>query len=297
MFRPDRRRLVVVAAAALTLTAAGVSLARSGQHLLHQPDPEMVVGGMSDVAVNRPLAGSGRDEVAAAGSVVVQEFVDVTEDEIRLLDAESPGFLDQVILHGWQREGNRFSRQLPARGVELRRGSDEPIRIRESRFAVVLERDDRRGRESLARDDKPFDVTFEDTPLPHAGIEFKRSVSPRNGAPVTIDVTVSINYRDIKTGMCHLDQQQPNRRIQTNASPMAEARCLDYNGPYSDGKNYTLSDIRAWRNAIFSDCDLALSAGYCWTEHITKKGCYATHGNRVCSALIGHSSSYHKHRL
>lgn len=73
-----------------------------------------------------------------------------------------------------------------------------------------------------------------------------------------------------------------------------EGRCLDYNGTYTDGKNYPKSDPRAFRNFIGSDCSIALSRGYCGGDHING-GCYKNHGGKLCSDLIGHSSSYHTH--
>jgi len=75
-----------------------------------------------------------------------------------------------------------------------------------------------------------------------------------------------------------------------------EARCLDYNGWWSDGRNYPLSDLRAARNYIASDCDRVGLA--CWKEHAGLiSSCYANHGNKICSTLIGHSEKYHKHNF
>lgn len=71
-------------------------------------------------------------------------------------------------------------------------------------------------------------------------------------------------------------------------------RCLDYNGDFSDGGNYPRSDWRAWQNFIGSDCSYAVNILYCLTEQWTG-GCYATHGGRSCSEILGCPDSYHKH--
>jgi hypothetical protein len=76
--------------------------------------------------------------------------------------------------------------------------------------------------------------------------------------------------------------------------PMDDARCLDYNGTNTDGVNYPKSDYRAFVNFVGSDCDIALGQGNCFLDHVNG-GCFANHDKKLCSALIGHPSTYHTH--
>ncbi len=72
-------------------------------------------------------------------------------------------------------------------------------------------------------------------------------------------------------------------------------RCMDYNGPFSDGGNYPKSHWRAYTNFIGSDCDIALLYGYCYLDHYVG-GCEENHG-QLCSSLIGHNPDYHVHDM
>lgn len=63
-------------------------------------------------------------------------------------------------------------------------------------------------------------------------------------------------------------------------------RCQDYNGPLGNGQN-DQSGLQRIINFIGSDCSYALAQGLCVDEHSNGKGgCYATHGEVLCSELI-----------
>ena len=100
--------------------------------------------------------------------------------------------------------------------------------------------------------------------------------------------TDALEFRtDVTVHMCCLEDETGDNR-----GPM-DSRCLDYNGFFSDHGNYPLSDWRAFRNFIGSDCDRALSR--CILDHLYSGGCMGRHGG--CSKYIGHSQSEHWHNL
>jgi hypothetical protein len=251
------------------------------------------------VSLSAPDLPSDSREVVAYGTVRMKLYIDLSDAEISMISREYPGFFDHISLVGWQREGRRFFRTAPAQGLTLHLGEHE-VRLASERYAIVVEKgtasDERRrlqqyfeeerrpiGR-SVAQSDQPFSLTLRGVRIPQRDIEVTNvDLGFDESFPINVDLVENISYRELKAhshGGSH--------------GPME--RCMDYNGPMSNGKNYSITNARAWVNFVCSDCDLA-GAGRCvscWNDHRVG-GCQKNHG-KVCSYYIGHSSSYHKHK-
>jgi hypothetical protein len=285
-----RSRMILVAVVLSLSLFAGLRASepfRPRDRALDRVDiqPRAAADAQDIVSMNIPKFDSARDALVATGSVYAKVSFEITQAELSEIEVQAPEFWDHLRLLGWERENNRAVRMVPARGAVIRRDGEE-ITIRESRYAFVegrgLVRD---ARAEFARDPR-VTVQVADVIVPAEQVEVMRSVS-MSGDPLRADVIININLRDSTPRMCHIEPRGGGRGIETNATaqPMTDQRCLDYNGPFTNGVNYEYNTWRRFYNFAGSD----------WTEHITKKGCYATHGSKTCSRLIGHSSSYHKH--
>lgn len=249
------------------------------------------------VSLNVPHFEPVRDELVATGSVYARFRFNFADEELAEIEAQAPEFWNHMRLVGWEREGNSVTRLVPARGAIIRRDG-ESILIRESRYAFVEGKPLVRGaREDFAREPR-IAVEVEDVKVGSERVEVLR-VSGDSGGPVRADIIINVDLRETSPGMCHLPPKGSGGRVQSHAagSPMKDLRCLDYNGPFTDGVNYETNTWRRFNNFAGSDCELALYKGYCWTEHFTKRSCQSTHGGKTCSALIGHSQNYHKHKF
>lgn len=74
-------------------------------------------------------------------------------------------------------------------------------------------------------------------------------------------------------------------------------RCLDYNGRFTDRRNWSVKEnaSRWFINFIGSDCDMANARVlHCWVEPFNP-GCAKRHGGSICSVFIKHSQSLHWH--
>jgi hypothetical protein len=260
-------------------------------------EPRQAADARGAVSMNVEAFEPSRDALVATGSVYAKATFEMTEAELSEIEARAPEFWDHLRLAGWEREGNAAVRLVPARGAVIRRDGEE-ITIRESRYAFVEGRGlARSAREEFNRDPRVV-VEVEGVRVPAERVKVLRSASAA-GEPLRADVVLTFNLRDTAPGMCHIDAKDSRHKVQANAtgSPMNDLRCLDYNGPFSDGGNYDKNTWRAFYNFMGSDCELALYKGYCWTEHFTGRGCSLTHGGKTCSVLIGHSPNYHKHKF
>ena len=90
---------------------------------------------------------------------------------------------------------------------------------------------------------------------------------------------------------CH---KEKSGNAPTTSGYTEMARCPDYNGTFTDGKNYPKSDWRAYKNFLGSCCDQAINKGHCFLDHYNG-GCAVSHGGRTCSYLIYHPEDYHIH--
>lgn len=253
-------------------------------------------------SVNRADLTPDESEVVVYGKVSMVLYIDLSDSDIRAIAKDHPKFFNKIGLMGWERKGTRFFRKAPATGIELR-FEDQTARIQRGTYAILAEEGegaDLRNRlkerfEVKARGtagEAPFELTTGGIAIPQHMIELS-AFDPGidESSALNADVTILVNYRELKAQMCHLPKKGEPQRV---TGPME--RCMDYNGPWSDGKNHPVTNPRAWVNFICSDCDLA-GAGKCvscWLDHV-RGGCQKNHG-KVCSHYIGHSSSYHKHK-
>lgn len=90
---------------------------------------------------------------------------------------------------------------------------------------------------------------------------------------------------------CHKEESKGHA---TTSGYKDMGRCMDYNGQFTDGKNYPKNHWRAYTNFIGSDCDIAVSRGYCLLDHYNG-GCAVSHGGRTCSSILGCPEGYHMH--
>lgn len=268
----------------------------------HEPNRLRAVGAAKSrtcgdsISLNVQAFEPTRDALIAAGSVNARVVFEFTEAEIAHIERQIPAFWDQLRLLGWQREGDSAVRVVPARGAVIHRDG-ERILIKESQFAFVGPQSfARSAREEFSRSPR-LTVSVMDVTVPSEQVAIIQH-SDATDSPLRVDILININVRNGEAQMCHTRSTRTPFTIlpdATSSEPMDPERCLDYNGTNTDGNNYPRSDWRAWRNFVGSDCDIALGQGYCWSEYITKKSCWETHGERICSKLIGHSTSYHTH--
>lgn len=298
--------MIIVLVFAGILGARAVSMAQQGKEKdsrveeMQEPTKE----GFNNLSVNRNLLIED-SEVIAHGTIYLRLYIDLTDEEVRMINREHPRFLNRISLLGWQREGNRFFRMVSAKNVDLHFG-DEIVSVKSGRYAFLAEEDSAsEQRQELRRliEEKrakagikdgravlPFTMSVRGVTIPAKDLEVANfDAGIDESSPVKMDIIENIEYRTMKANMHHGHDSHGK-----SGSPME--RCMDYNGPMSNGKNYAAHDPRAWVNFVCSDCDLA-GAGRCvscWNDHRVG-GCQANHG-KVCSKYIGHSSSYHKHK-
>lgn len=309
---PKVRFSLLLAAVAVIIGLGIVAMAPSGAKRL--PKAQAVASPAKPTEQRRDSADSvsmngqlpvESTEVVAHGTVYERLYIDLSDDDLDTIKREAPRFLNRITLLGWVREGNRFYRMVPARDVRLRFGN-EVIDVRNGSYALVAQESAAPGeRRELKRAlterraatssvggyaALPFEVSLQNVPIPGEHLQILSEDVGRDPMdPVRLDIVENVDFRELKAQMHH----DHASTAQSASAPME--RCMDYNGPMSNGGNYGVNDPRAWVNFVCSDCDLA-GAGRCvscWTDHFVG-GCQLHHG-KVCSYYIGHSSSYHKH--
>lgn len=289
------RRMSVFGILLMLLCIAGVSAQ-------YRPSPEKVdqerMPETPAMSFNVQNFEPTRDAVVATGSVLVHQYFDLTDAEVSELETETPDFFNTLALDGMERVGNRIQRTFPVKDVTLRLNEEEVV-MASDRFAFVAPKAvAREERARVARLHQLEVVVLGHTVAPEEmEVVVRNSANRRADEPLILDVILSANMREAAP-MCHLDGDRrggDNRKVGTHAGEPMGGVCLDYNGRYSDGINHSNKSAKGVRNFIGSDCFMAMDRGYCWTELVTKKLCYDTHKGKICSALIGHSSKYHKH--
>ena len=79
-----------------------------------------------------------------------------------------------------------------------------------------------------------------------------------------------------------------------------KVHCNRFNGPASDNVHYPKSHWKAYTNFVGSDCQLAITFNkslgpLCALDYTSNTWCNGYGRAAACSAVIGHSRTYHKH--
>lgn len=106
-----------------------------------------------------------------------------------------------------------------------------------------------------------FQVFYKDALIPAADCQYLRAEHK-----LLFETTIQA-FLAKKAGMseetevnCH---SKEGKGIRTSGTRKEMGRCMDYNGKWSDGGNYRITDPRSARNFTDSDCDKAMWRGYC----------------------------------
>lgn len=266
------------------------------------PAEELVVGG--------PDSTQEPAEVVAHGTVESRLYIDLTNAEIRQIRRVQPRFFTDIRLMGWHQKGNRLYSASPATGLQLQLDG-RSVAVEAGRYALVESRAkahikrhelksqmQQEGASAVKNRIKVFYMGHE---LPAGSVEVLSAESgERKDSAPRLNLTVNFEFRSWREQMhkSHGSWKQAGEhhhaQTSSNGNPM-DVRCLDYNGPFSDGGNYPKTHWRAFMNFVGSDCDLSfISCGaLCAKDHMVG-GC-ATNHKKLCSAIINHSTSYHKH--
>lgn len=213
--------------------------------------------------------------------VVVSKAV-LTDDEVAQLPSD---FEEKAATEGWQRVSDGFERTIPASNVEVTNGSAVAVTDENGHFGFS-------SATSSSSSSSSIQIIVDGEVVVEVHNSTVVSTTRSSGARIwTLDVPESC-CSDADSGA-----ECTGAMAATSRTPMDEGRCLDYNGWWSDGQNYSKSDWRAFRNLVGSDCSKAVFQGVkCWLDHF-RGGCWKVNGSGGCSAAIGHSSSYHKHNF
>lgn len=195
---------------------------------------------------------------------------DLSDADVALLPAD---FQEKAATIGWNRVLGGFEQTTPGLGVMVTDGQTTIITDKNGYFRLPR---------SASTDH--LRVVFGKTQLP-----LKRITSR---STETIGFGLTLPY----TGCCTTDSYDTISEQYGNRGAMS-GRCLDYNGWWSDGRNYPLTDWRAYRNFVASDCNRAWAVfPTCFGDRFLS-GCWAVHGDGGCSRTIHHSWRYHKHNF
>ena len=176
--------------------------------------------------------------------------------------------LKQAFKLGWRRTKEGFSKIYSGKHATVEIGKFKAISDNRGRF-------------------KAPNIKFEQSSKVQLYIDgnlLKNPVSVHkhsDGTISRIDVKVALADHNMVAG----------KGISVQGRGPMNARCLDYNGPYGNQRNYSRRYWRSWVNFIGSDCDVAFFAAQCWRD--VSGGCWR---NPNCSPVIHHSWRYHRHR-
>lgn len=252
--------------------------------------------------------------IIAHGNIQIKLYREFTNTEMKEIEKEYPEFLDKLTYLGWRYDGQKLYHFWPAGEIKIKL-NNEQVDVKDGKYTLLAKRgfseEQRKKLKNSFRQERkkassPVTLFFQNKEIPKEMLEvanLELGLNSKN--PLTLDIIINVEYLTMKSkGMCHQEDESSNNtatnypyiRKASYNNPQSEPmeRCMDYNGPMSDGVNYPKTDWRAFRNFVGSDCYLTFCVlPICLLDHLVG-GCQKAH-IVLCSTFIGHSHYYHQH--
>lgn len=221
----------------------------------------------------RTLPGNNPEDLHQLLVVIPYRLSDEVVSEI------NPETMARLMNDDWRRTPDGLERIGPVVNFEIRVNGVVTRTDKNGFFKLVSNQPDKKGQDII---EVPINNEFSLSAVSDIQQDYRIKSSYGSSKVWTIRAE----------GCC---KETADEDIQTRQEPM-DGRCMDYNGPNTNGANYLRSSTGlAWDNFEGSDCYIAVFDTYCWTEHfpIVGRDCWVNHGGKNCSILINRPSEFY----